>query len=202
VITNLAVEVPADEFLTGARELCDRYGTLLVFDEVACGFGRTGKLFAAEHSGVVPDIMTMGKSITNGHAPLAATITTAAIAEEVKEELDFYSTFGWQPLATEAALATVGVWRDEGDDILDNVGARSSQLLSRLLALPWRHEAEVRIKGLAVAVKTEEVERITDKCEDLGLLVTGEEEEIMMFPPLTISEDDMTEALDILERAV
>jgi acetylornithine/succinyldiaminopimelate/putrescine aminotransferase len=202
VITNLAVEIPADEFLIGARELCDRYGTLLIFDEVACGFGRTGKLFASEHSGVVPDIMTVAKAITNGHAPLAATITTAAIADEVEDELDFYATFGWLPLATEAALATLAVWRDEGDTILDNVRERSSQLLSRLLAMPWRHEAEVRIKGLAVAVKTEDVDRIADRCEDAGLLVTAEEEELMLFPALTISERELAEALDILERAV
>ena len=204
VITNLAVELPTDEFLIGARELCDRFGTLLIFDEVACGFGRTGKLFAAEHSGVAPDIMTMAKSITNGQAPLGATITTPAIADACKDELDFYSTFGWHPLATEAALATLDVWHEDGDEILENVQQRSADFASRLLALPWPVDAELRIKGLAIAVELDErsAGKIEDRCRDLGLLVSAEDEYLMMLPPLTIDDDDTAEAFDILERAV
>jgi len=204
VITNLGVEVPHDEFLVGARELCDRYGTLLVFDEVACGWGRTGRLFAAELSGVVPDIMTVAKAITNGHVPLGAAITTPAVADAVHGELQFYSTFGWLPLATEAALATIAVWREDGTEILANVQRKSGEVMSRLLAMPWQHEADIRIKGLAVAVKLEEdyVSRIAKRCVDGGLLVADEDDLLMLFPPLTISDEDMTEALDILEQAV
>ena len=204
VIMNLGVEVPTNEFLRGARELCDRYGTLLVFDEVACGFTRTGKLFAAEHAGVVPDVMTMAKAITNGHAPLAATITTPAIADEMTGELHVYSTFGWQPLAVEVALATVDVYRSEGDEILENVARRSAEVMSRLLAMPWQHEANIRMMGLAIAVELEEdyVSRITDRCKDGGLLVADEDEYLMLLPATTIGADDMADALNILERAV
>jgi acetylornithine/succinyldiaminopimelate/putrescine aminotransferase len=205
VIMNLGVEIPTDEFLVGARALCDRYGTLLVADEVASGWARTGKLFAIEHSGVVPDIMTLAKAITNGVAPLAAAITTPALADEVKGELEFYSTFGWLPLATEAALATIAVHRAEGEAIADNVARRSGEVLSRLLAMRWQADAEIRIRGLAIAVKLDDedyIRRIAERCKRAGLIVVPEDEYLVLLPAVTISGADMAEALDILEHAV
>jgi acetylornithine/succinyldiaminopimelate/putrescine aminotransferase len=202
VIVNLAVEVPTDEFLHGARALCDRYGTLLIFDEVASGFGRTGKLFAAEHAGVAPDIMALGKAIGNGHAPIAATLATRDVSDAV--ELHFYSTFGWLPLAVEAALGTLDVWRDDGDQLLDNAQQRSSQIMSRLLAMPWKHEAEIRMKGLAIAVKLDEryAANIEERARKRGMIVGAEDDTLELYPPLIISEDDVTEAFDILARCL
>ena len=203
VVLNLNVEVPTDDFMRGAREVCDRYGTLLVFDEVACGFGRTGRLFATEHYSITPDIMTLGKAIANGTQPIAATITTAAVADEL-EDLSFYSTFGWMPPAVEAALATVEYYSEHRRELLDGVERRSGEFLSRLLTLPWKHTAEIRIKGLAIAVELEEeyVGKIVERCEKRGLLVGDEEDCLIMFPALTIGDDDTREALDILEHAV
>ncbi|KAB2889968.1 MAG: aminotransferase class III-fold pyridoxal phosphate-dependent enzyme, partial [Kofleriaceae bacterium] len=117
-ILNLAVTIPDVEFMRGLVALCHRHGTLVIMDEVATGFGRTGRRFAVEHHGLDPDIMTLGKAITNGVAPLAATLVTPEIARATAGELSFYSTFGWQPLAVEAALAVLAYWRDRGDILL------------------------------------------------------------------------------------
>ena len=203
IVINLGVEVPTEDFMRGARELCDQYDTLLVFDEVATGFGRTGRMFATEYFDVVPDIMTLGKAITNGHAPLAATITTPVIADAL-DDLSFYSTFGWHPLAVEAALANLEYWRDHHHELVDNIDRRSGEFLARLIVLPWQHTAEIRIKGLAIAIKLEEdyVSKVVERCRERGLLVGDDDEHLVMYPALTLDDNDTRDALDILERAV
>lgn len=95
-------------------------------------------------------------------------------------------------------------WREHGSEILENVERRSGEFLSRLLTMPWQQEAEIRMKGLAITVKLDEdyVSKITDRCRDRGLIVGDDQDQLLIFPALTISEDDTREALDILEHAV
>ena len=106
VICNIGVIFPARDLMQGLQKLCRKYGTLLIMDEVATGFGRTGTLFATEHFDLEPDIMTMGKAITGGYAPMGAVIMTKNVAKSA-EEIEFWSTYGWHPLSVAAALANL-----------------------------------------------------------------------------------------------
>jgi len=204
VVINRGVEVPDPELMWGVAHLSELYGTLVVADEVACGFGRTGKLFACEHYELEPDILCLGKAITSGHAPLAAMLTTAEIADAVGDDFDPYSTYGWHPLAVEAALATLDYFDRHGTRLLANVEERSSDFRRRLSAMAWTGEVEIRIKGLAIAVRldAERVHAIAALCREGGLLVGAEDEYLTMFPALTIDEATAHAGLDILEAAL
>ncbi|HEY5723492.1 MAG TPA: aspartate aminotransferase family protein [Allosphingosinicella sp.] len=199
VICNLGALVPEPAFMRGARDLCRRYGTLLILDEVATGFGRTGRMFAAEHSGVRPDIMTLAKAITGGFAPMGATLTSAAIAESMLK-VGAYSTYGWHPRSTAAALANLAWWRDNGDKLLAHVGAMNRLFVKRLAALGL---GPVQGEGLALGVRTggeEQAERIKARCLKEGLIVAAEGDVVTLFPPLVVDEATAVEGLDILER--
>lgn len=203
IAMNLGVLVPDGTFMRELLPLCHRYGTLVIADEVACGFGRTGALFACEHFGLEPDLMCVAKALTNGVAPLASTLATAEIAEACEGELSFYATFGWLPFAVEAAIACVKHWRAHGHEILANVVDRSNQLRTRLsVRLP--EEAELKLIGLACAVTLDEdtVARVTKRCRKQGVIVGDEEDTLELFPPLVIDEPTLAEALDILDDAI
>lgn len=148
--------------------------------------------------------LCLAKALTSGVAPLAAVLATAEIEQAAEGELSFYATFGWHPLAVEAAIATLEHWKRHGDEILDNVADRSNQILTRLsVRLP--EQAELHIAGLAVAIDFGDedlVERIARRCRRAGLLVAPEEELLELFPALTIDRDTLAEALDVLEAAI
>lgn len=203
---NHGVVVPSARFMRGAAELCRQHGTLFVMDEVASGWGRTGKLFATEYFDIAPDLMCLAKAITNGHAPLGATLATHDIAEAVKDELEFYATFGWHPFAVEAALATIDLIDRDGDAILANVAERSVEIATALGQLPWKRRADVHVKGLALAVHFEDAKgypgQIAEACRAAGVLILDEDDYLALFPPLVIDVDTTREALDILERVV
>jgi acetylornithine/succinyldiaminopimelate/putrescine aminotransferase len=201
IVLNLGVEIPTAEFMTGAQALCRRYGTLFILDEVATGFGRTGAMFATEHYDVEPDILCLAKAITGGHAPMAATLVTDEVARAATD-FELYSTFGWHPLAVEAALANLDVWRDHGDELLGNICERSDQFATRLAAMD-RIE-RVRIAGLAIGVVLEDddADRVVERCREDGLLVTGEDDTLELFPALTIDRATADHGLDVLARAL
>lgn len=190
VITALGVVIPDPEFMRRARELCTRYGTLLVADEVACGFGRSGRMFGVEHFDLEPDVMCVAKALTNGCAPLAAAITTAEIGDAIAGELDFYSTFGWHPRSVEATIATLAYWEEHGDDVLANVAARSAQARRRLPA--------ARIVGLAIAAPVDEPDEVVEACRKHGLLLDADDDAVLMFPSLLVSEDELAAGLEVL----
>lgn len=203
IIMNLAVTIPSPAFIEGAAQLCERYGTLMVADEVACGFGRTGRMFASEHYELTPDIMCLAKAITSGHAPLGATLTTTAVADAVGDDFSFYTTYGWHPLGVEAALATLAYFDRHQGQLFSNVEAQSSYFMSRLLAMPC--EGEIRIKGLAIGLelgREARVTRVVEKCREQGLLVGDDGDTLVMFPALTIEYETAKEGLDILEHVI
>ena len=198
IITNLDVLIPEPAFMRGARELCRRYGTLLVLDEVATGFGRTGAMFAAEHYDLEPDILCIAKGLTSGYAPMAATITTEEIARELDGDADFYATWGWHPLGVAAGLATLRYFERHGAALWKNVAARSADFARRLAG------HAVRIKGLAIAVELEgrAAGDLAGRCRDAGLLLDAEDGTVTLFPPLTIDRDTVDAGLDILEECL
>lgn len=199
VICNLGALVPEPAFMRGVQDLCRRYGTLLILDEVATGFGRTGRMFAAEHSGVRPDIMTLAKAITAGLAPMGATLTSAAVADSMLK-VGAYSTYGWHPRSTAAALANLAWWRDNGKSLLAHVAAINRLFVERLGALGL---GAVHGEGLALGVPAgdeQRAERIKSRCLKAGLIVAAEGDVVTLFPPLVIDEATATEGLDVLER--
>jgi acetylornithine/N-succinyldiaminopimelate aminotransferase len=202
---NLNVLMPEKEFMTRLARLCRRYGTLLIMDEVACGFGRTGRLFATDHFGIAPDIMCMAKAITGGYAPMGAVITTSAVARLAEKNGSFYSTYGWHPLAVEAALANVRFWIRHKKKLLAHVNEMSALFQERLSQIHFKERATVRVKGLAVAVQFENssyAEKIARRCQENRLLLTASDEAITMFPTLNIERKIAAEGLQILERCV
>jgi ornithine--oxo-acid transaminase len=149
--------IPPDDFLPRARELCTRYGTLLIADEVQTGFGRTGKLFACEHWNVVPDIMTLSKSLSGGYCPIGAILYPRKVHERVFSSLDrcmvHSTTFGQNDLAAVCGLATLEVIREEG--LVENSARMGAYLVDRLRGLAEKYELirEVRGRGLMIAIE-------------------------------------------------
>jgi adenosylmethionine-8-amino-7-oxononanoate transaminase len=145
-------------FLAGVRKLCDRFGVLLIADEVAVGFGRTGKMFACEHEQVSPDLFCVGKGITGGYLPLAATFTTQKIFDaflgEPWEGKTFFHghTYTGNPLACAAAIASLDLF--EKHNLIPAVQRKSQQLSEMLDALrPHRHVGQIRQKGFMVGIE-------------------------------------------------
>lgn len=196
---NLGMLVPEPEFMTGLRKLCDRYGTLLIFDEVATGFGRTGNMFASEHYDVTPDIMVLGKGLTGGYGGLGTTLVTEHIHDRVRGEFQAYSTFGWHPLAVEAAIAYLRYWKKWSHDLLFNcvtVGAFLERRLGEIF-----DAAAVRAKGLAICVnvKDEEyAEKIVAGCRRKRLLITSSGTFLQILPALTLEREVAERAMRVL----
>lgn len=206
IITNLNVLLPDTAFMQGIVDLCHEHGTLVIADEVACGFGRTGTLFASEAFELEPDILCLGKGITNGIAPLAATLCTNDVAKAAADnDYDVYSTYGWHPMAVEAALGVLQHWREHKSELLRNVVERSAEIRHALSIMDWGKEPELRIQGLAIGIgldDEEQVSRIAKRCREHGLLIFPEDDSLVMFPPLNLDEETQQEALAILEQAM
>jgi adenosylmethionine-8-amino-7-oxononanoate aminotransferase len=199
---NLAVLVPEDDFMKRAQQLCRRYGTLLIADEVACGFGRTGKVFACEHFDLQPDILCMGKAITGGQAPMGATIVTQQVAKSVEDKVGFWSTYGWHPSSVDTAIATVGWLKRNAGKLMRHVDEVSAYIADRLRAMNLE---EIRIRGMAIAAETtgeDAASKIAERCRKNGLLVTTSGAAITMFPPLILDRRTAKQGLDILESAL
>ena len=163
----------------GIQRLCREYGTLLVMDEVACGFGRTGRLFASEHFGIEPDILCLGKAITAGYAGMGATVVTPRVADEVGDRAEFWSTYGWHPLAVDAALANLRLWKRRGASLLKGGAAESEYLRGRLSEMEFAHQAQINGRGLAIGLEVgseQYAEELQARCREGGLLVSAEDE--------------------------
>lgn len=188
--------------LRGLRELCDRHGILLLFDEVQCGIGRTGKLFAHEWAGVTPDIMAVAKGIGGGF-PLGAVLATENAAKGMTTGTHG-STFGGNPLATAVGNAVLDVVLEEG--FLDNVLRQSINLKQKLERLKDQHPTvmeDIRGQGLMMGIKCRVPNTALVKAAlDEKLLVIGAGDNVVrLLPPLIITDADVTEAVNRLERA-
>lgn len=208
-------------FLKGVRELCSKYHILIIADEVATGFGRTGRMFACEHEEVSPDIMALAKGITGGYLPLAVTLTTEEIYRAFLgkfEELKTFfhgHTYTGNPLACAAALASLEIF--EKEKTLDKVQHKALYLesfLSPIKDLP--HVGDVRHKGLMVGIELvmdKEEKRPFPIKEKIGIKVMHEARRrglvirplgdvIVLMPPLSISKSELKKMVDITSEAI
>ena len=205
IICNLDVTIPDPEFMTGVRALCRKHGTLFVMDEVATGFGRTGKLFGSQHFDVAPDIMCLAKAITGGYAPMGATMVTDAVAQALGDGFSFYSTYAWHPLSVDAALANVRYFIKHKEDLLRHVIELSAYFEARLSQMRFKFPTTTRMRGLAIGVDVNEpiyAAQIEDKALKSGLLLSAESNVLKLFPALTVTQETAKEGLDILETCV
>lgn len=205
--------VPPDGFLPGLAEICYRHGIRLVLDEVKVGFGRTGKLFGFEHSGIVPDAVSMAKPIASGF-PLSAVVAREEILEAGVATHLF--TTGGHPAACAAALATIDVIQQE--KLVENAARVGAHLKAALEGLKERCPlvGDVRGRGLIVGVElvrdrntkepaTRETAKVVYRCFELGLVVfyVGIYSNVLeLTPPLVLTEDEADEGVRIIERAI
>jgi adenosylmethionine-8-amino-7-oxononanoate aminotransferase len=202
---NLGVLIPDERFLPRLQRICRRHGTLLVVDEVATGFGRTGTVFACEQFDVEPDIMCLAKAITGGVAGMGAMLATAPVARSMEREGTFYSTYGWHPRSVEVAIATIEHIIRDRDRLLAHVTRLSDHFRERLSRIDFDSTAVLHIRGLAIGVDLDDedyADEIETRCRRKGLLVSVEGSSLLLLPALNITRAIADEGLDILGRCV
>ena len=194
------VIVPDSNYLAQVRKLCDETGCLLIFDEVQTGIGRTGKLFAYEHFGVVPDIMTLAKALGNG-LPIGAMLATEKIAGAFAPG-SHASTFGGTPLVSAVALKVLQTLVEE--DLVSNAENMGAYMVEQLLALKEKHSCiqAVRGKGLLVGVELDRPGApVVAACREKGFLVNCIQERVLrLAPPLLISREEINGLMQCLEE--
>src|SRR5580658_4019587 len=214
------VLVPPDGYLEGVRELCTRYGILMICDEVMSGFGRTGEWFAVDHWNVVPDLLTMAKGLTSAYVPLGAVGMRRGIADQFKDRV-FYGglTYNSHPLACAAALATIQVYED--DRLIENARTMGMVMADLLADLQRRHPSvgAVRSIGLFGIVElvrdrrtreplapfngvSAEMKALGAFFRQEGLYTVVRWNSFYTNPPLCISEAELREGFGIIDRAL
>jgi 4-aminobutyrate aminotransferase / (S)-3-amino-2-methylpropionate transaminase / 5-aminovalerate transaminase len=208
--------IPPDGFLPGLRRICDERGLLLILDEIYTGFGRTGRWFACEHTGVVPDLMVVGKALTGG-LPFAACIGTDAVMERwpvSAGEAIHTSTFLGNPVGCAAALAAIGVLRDER--LVERSAAIGARMLARLRTALASHPRVGEVRGLGTMIGVELVRdrqtrepapelagRVVVEALRRGVLVLGggiHGNVLSLSPPFVITDEQSDAALGALEE--
>jgi adenosylmethionine---8-amino-7-oxononanoate aminotransferase len=201
-------------YLRTVRELCDAHGLLLICDEVAVGFGRTGTMFACEQEDVAPDFLCLAKGITGGYLPLAATLTTEAVYEAFlgapEQQRTFFHghTYTGNPLACAAALASLDVF--ESERTLERLQPKIGLLWERLEQIAAMPEvAEVRGRGFMVGIDLGSHDpalrmghRVTLEARRRGALVRPLGDTVVLVPPLSISSEELTDLLDVVAESI
>ena len=217
VATPQGAAVPGDEYWPMLREICDRYGVLLIVDEVICGFGRTGEMFAIEHWGVVPDIMTVAKGIISSYLPLAATVVKQEVADAFAGEDNYLRhvlTFSGHPVSAAAALKNIEII--EREELVRNSREVGAYLKEQLQGLMGDHPiiGDVRGIGLLQAIElvadrdTKEPfsedqkihERLNERFKKYGMILRMTGAIISIGPPICITPaevDEIVHALDL-----
>jgi len=214
------VLIPPDGYLQGVRELCDRYGILMVCDEIMSGFGRTGAWFAVDHWKVVPDIITMAKGLTSSYVPLGAVGMRPRVAEHFEKNV-FYGglTYNSHPLACAAALGTIQAY--EEDDMIGNARRMGEVMRAHHRELADKHPSvgltrSIGLFGILELVRdrrtmeplapfngtSDEMKAIARYFREHGLYTFLRWHSIMTNPPLCISEDELNEGFAIIDKAL
>jgi taurine---2-oxoglutarate transaminase len=212
--------VPPDGYLQGVRDLCTKYGILMVADEVMSGFGRTGEWFAVNHWNVVPDLISMAKGLTSAYVPLGAVGMRRAIADHFNEKV-FYGglTYNSHPLACAAALATLQVYED--DDLIAKAKKTGKVMSDLLKGLEAKHPIvgatrSIGLFGIAELVKNRETReplapfngtspamtQLGKFFREQGLYTFVRWNTFFTNPPLTITEDELKHGFDIIDRGL
>ncbi|MDQ3879718.1 MAG: aminotransferase class III-fold pyridoxal phosphate-dependent enzyme [Chloroflexota bacterium] len=220
VVGTNGILIPPDGYLQGVRELCDRYGILMICDEVMAGFGRTGRWFAVDHWDVVPDLMTMAKGLTSSYLPLGAVAMKPEIAAYWDDRVYYGGlTYSAHPIACAAALATIDVYRE--DDLIGNA-ERMGRVMAELHAdLKQRHPSvgAVRNIGLfgilqlvrnrqtmepmaAFNTTSPEMTALDQRLRRDGLYTMTHWNGLFTNPPLCITEDQLREGFAIIDAAL
>ena len=208
---NAGIVTPPEGYFRRLREILSHYGALLIIDEVQTGFARTGKMFAIEHYGVAPDIMTMAKALGNG-APISAFIAPAEIADTYTKP--GASTLGGNPVSSAAGLAVLDYIENHG--LIENARARGHQLAEGLRALRERHPVIGDLRGLGLmrgaefirpdgAPNPEALDEVLEAMKDRGFIIgkNGLGRNVMAFqPPLVITAEDIDDVLNALEMVM
>jgi len=219
------IVVPPDGYWQKVREICDRYEVLMMCDEVMTGFGRTGKWFAIEHWGVVPDVITMAKGITSGYVPLGATSVRPWVAEKFETNSWVHGhTYSGHTLAMAAGVATIGAYKADG--LIQRSAELGKYLMDKAMELKEKHPSigDVRGKGLFVGMELVKDRKTKEPIHD-GLIegprpptakmkvlaeamkegvycLPGSVNVIMLAPPLTITKDEIDYAIKIFDKAL
>jgi adenosylmethionine-8-amino-7-oxononanoate aminotransferase len=203
---------PPKEYWPIVREICDRYGVLLIIDEVICGFGRTGKMFGIEHFNIQPDIMTMAKGITSGYVPLGAAGCSDKVWEPI-EVLMHLHTYGSHPVSCATGIKNIEIINKEG--LVDNSRKMGDYLLAGLKTLEkYPIVGEARGTGLWAAIdftsdkKTRAVlpgvhmNNVIERARKMGLIIKTMGHALEFAPPLVIQKSEIDEALGIIEACI
>jgi len=218
VIGSAGCIPPPPEYFPLVRQICDRHGVLLILDEVICGFGRTGKLFASEHWNVVPDLMTVAKGLGSGYVPIGATIAKNEVYEQfLGDDSATFShgiTFGGHPVACAAALANVEIILRE--KLAERAAEMGRYLMDGLKQLE-KHPIVGEIRGLGMLIGIELVadrqtkrqfppsarvgQQISAVAWEMGLMVRNNWDIMQLSPPLVLTKEEADRVVDILDRS-
>jgi taurine--2-oxoglutarate transaminase len=212
--------IPPEGYLKGIRDLCTKYGIVMICDEVMAGFGRTGRWFAVDHWGVVPDLMTMAKGLTSSYLPLGAVAMSPHIAEHFNERVYYGGlTYSSHPISCAAAIAAVTVLRDE--DMVGNA-ARLDPIMKELLSgLQARHPSvgavrSIGLFGVFELVRSREtmdpmapfnssspeMGALEYRLRTDGLYTMFHWNQVFTNPPLCITEEQLREGFVIIDKAL
>lgn len=220
--------VPPESYLKQVREVCDRYDILMIVDEVMTGFGRTGTHFAIEQFDVIPDMLTFGKGVSGGYAPLAGMIVSDRVIDSLKKNgqgrFIHGFTFSGHPVSVAAGLAAVRYYKEQ--NLLDNCQKQSEYLLQKLNKLQASHRSMGQIRGRGLLIGFELMkdresdsfyspsygasERLNQLATNLGAIfypgsgtIDGKQgDHLLIGPPLTIAQDEVDELIHILDQAL
>jgi len=196
------IVLPPDGYVKGIREICDKHGLLLIADEIQTGLGRTGKLWAVQNWGVVPDIMTTAKGLAGG-VPIGATVTRAETLHQLKKG-EQTSTFGGNPLACAAGTATLNYILEH--DLPGQAVKKGKFFLKKLKAMGEDHLLTREARGLGLMLAFElrvDIPDILNESMSLGAIFTYSGRTIVrMLPPLVITEPQIEKSVNILGRAI
>ena len=219
VATPQGAVVPGDEYWPMLREICDRYGILLIADEVICGFGRTGRMFAVEHWDVVPDIMTVTKGVVSRYLPVAATIVTREVADYFAGKDNYLRhvlTFSGHPVSAAASLKNIEII--EGDGLVENAAQVGEYFKKQLEGLKADHPMVGDVRGLGLLLAIELVSdrqtearfpkearvapRLNDKFRKHGLILRASSYVFSLGPPLCITRGEVDEIVRGIELSL
>ena len=220
VVGTNGILIPPDGYLQGVRELCDRHGILLIADEVMSGFGRTGRWFAVDNWSVVPDIITIAKGLTSSYLPLGAVGVRPQIAEAFEKKVYYGGlTYYSHPISVAAAIATIGVYEEDG--LIENARRMGEKMREHHLALAARHPSVGSIRniglfGIIELVRShepwtplasfngtsDEMKAVAKSLRDQGLFTMFHWNGIHTNPPLCITEDQLAEGFAMIDRAL